>query len=418
MENENEKENIISKIHRNFLCVKTDLVGIQVVRRTIADKLIELKTLHSNMVRENQKEIFVFCLDSFYFQYKLFAMELDAINRNFLMINNRMYCNYYKLGVIVGKYIDETKLSFNTGDVNLHKVVNYSDLEPMKEYKLENICEVHENLVLLIENIYEEISRNQAKYETHKKTQKGGFSISNYTTTLKFETALMGEQAELYVNFMSFYYNSARKHLKRLRCKMDEFFNEIETNISEQHVATVDDLSTMSNMNNDDDDNNPNAKTSDANTNMATRDISKSFDTNKSTGTLTTHSTITMDTIIHTPRSVNDISGITFDENVIETIAEHEIGEQDVSGQDVSGQDVSGQDVSGQDVSGIDVSGIDVSCIDVSGIDVSGQDVSCIDVSGQDVSCIDVSGQDVSGLDVSGLDVSGLDVSGIEQVIA
>ena len=67
----------------------------------ITENLNKLKTTYNNLIKHNSKKIFLFCLDSFYFQYKILNMELENLNRFIILINNRMYGDYYKLYNII-----------------------------------------------------------------------------------------------------------------------------------------------------------------------------------------------------------------------------------------------------------------------------------------------------------------------------
>ena len=47
----------------------------------VKEKLDTLKTNYSNMIQNNKKKIFIFCLDSYYFQYKMLVVEMENINK-------------------------------------------------------------------------------------------------------------------------------------------------------------------------------------------------------------------------------------------------------------------------------------------------------------------------------------------------
>ena len=80
------------------------------------------------MSKSNTKQIFLF-VDSFYFQYKLFAMEYENLNKFNSLIKNRTYCDYYKLYKLITKYINENKEELDI-DLNQSLVPVYKDLEP------------------------------------------------------------------------------------------------------------------------------------------------------------------------------------------------------------------------------------------------------------------------------------------------
>jgi hypothetical protein len=95
--------------------------------------------------------MFVFGLDSFHFQSKLIDIEYDDMKRLFLAINNRMYCEYFKLHKIITDYIYA-----NVTDKKITEFVKsnnypvYKDLEPFREYKFETVLEIHENILNLL----------------------------------------------------------------------------------------------------------------------------------------------------------------------------------------------------------------------------------------------------------------------------
>ena len=87
----------IEKLKTDFENIITLKKEIAKIKSIVSDKLSQLKLQYNELVKSNSKKIFLFCLDSFYFQYKTFAMELEHIDRFRSLMNNRMYCDYYKL---------------------------------------------------------------------------------------------------------------------------------------------------------------------------------------------------------------------------------------------------------------------------------------------------------------------------------
>ena len=157
----------------------------------------------------------MFCLDSFYFQYKTFAMEMENIDRFRILTNNRMYCDYYKLFNIILNYIKEhhaelSKLIKNSrsnedvtmdiNDLELKTFPVYKDLEPFLEYKIEDIKDIHNNILHLINKLYTQYTENDDQIGHYNENQKVGFSISNFLNTLNHENNLLKEQVSLFVN--------------------------------------------------------------------------------------------------------------------------------------------------------------------------------------------------------------------------
>ena len=92
--------------------LKSDFNNIINIRGTVKNifdilqiRIDKLKLFYSEFIKSSQNQMFVFGLDSFHFQSKLIDIEYDDMKRLFLAINNRMYCEYFKLHKIIIEYI-------------------------------------------------------------------------------------------------------------------------------------------------------------------------------------------------------------------------------------------------------------------------------------------------------------------------
>ena len=66
----------IDKLLKNFENIIILNEKIEFESNAMKSKLSKLKDMHSDMSKSNSRQIFLFCLDSFFFQYKTFSMEL------------------------------------------------------------------------------------------------------------------------------------------------------------------------------------------------------------------------------------------------------------------------------------------------------------------------------------------------------
>ena len=94
--------------------LKSDFNDIINIRNTVKNvfdtlqvRIDRLRQIYAEFIKTNKSEMFVFGLDSFHFQSKLIDIEYDDMKRLFLAINNRMYCEYFKLYKIVTEYVYE-----------------------------------------------------------------------------------------------------------------------------------------------------------------------------------------------------------------------------------------------------------------------------------------------------------------------
>ena len=223
----------------NIITLKKEISKIKIV---VSGKLTQLKLVYNELIKSNTKKIFLFCLDSFYFQYKTFAMEMEHIDRYRSLMNNRMYCDYYKLYNIIVSHIKENRSELNITDLELKSYPAYKDLEPFQEYKLEDIKEIHNNILFLINQLYIQSSSKNDNILNYNDNHHIGFSISNFLNTLEYENKLLREQITLYMNYVSFFHVSQRKQLNRLYSRMQDFYKEVEENININKTFSIEDV--------------------------------------------------------------------------------------------------------------------------------------------------------------------------------
>jgi hypothetical protein len=232
----------IEKLRTNFENIITLKKEISKVKMVVSDKLSQLKLVYNDLIKTNNKKIFLFCLDSFYFQYKTFAMEMEHIDRYRALMNNRMYCDYYKLYNLIITHIKDNRADMNITDLEMKSYPAYKDLEPFQEYKLEDIKEIHSNILFLVNQLYGQTLDKTDTIDHYNENHKVGFSISNFLNTLEYENRLLREQVGLYINYVSFFHISQRKQLNRLYLRMQDFYREIDENININRTFSIDDI--------------------------------------------------------------------------------------------------------------------------------------------------------------------------------
>jgi hypothetical protein len=232
----------IDKLKANFDNIITLKREISKIKKVVSEKLNELKKVYNDLIKTNSKKIFLFCLDSFYFQYKTFAMEMEHIDRFRALMNNRMYCDYYKLYGIIMAYIKENREDLDIEELELKSYPAYKDLEPFQEYRIEDIKDIHSNILLLINKLYQKTSVRNDDIEHYNENHRVGFSISNFLNTLDYENRLLREQITLYVNYISFFHISQKKQLNRLFARMQDFYKEVDDNININRTFSINDI--------------------------------------------------------------------------------------------------------------------------------------------------------------------------------
>jgi hypothetical protein len=215
---------------------------ISKVKMVVSTKLSDLKKVYNDLAKTNCKKALLFCLDSFYFQYKTFTLEMEHIDRYRALMNNRMYCDYYKLYNIILDFIKENRTDLEIEEDIVKTYPVYKDLEPFQEYKVDDIKDLHSNILVLINQLYIKTSAKDEDIDHYNENHKVGFSISNFLNTLSYENRLLQEQITLYINYLSFFHISQRKQLNRLHMRMQEFYKEVDDNINVNRTFSIHDI--------------------------------------------------------------------------------------------------------------------------------------------------------------------------------
>ena len=224
---------------QNILLLRNDVTK---TKDTISKKISQLKSIYAELSKNTTKKVLLFSLDSFFFQFKLFSVELENMDKFRILLNNRMYCDYYKLFTLITTYIKDNKEDLNAEKIEFRTFPVYKDLEPFQEYNLDDIKNIHNDIMKHINFLYECYQANEDNIINYNKKTRIGFSISNLLNTLEHENTVLKQQIALYVNYLSFFHISQSKHLKNLLGRLKGFDEEIEENVNGNHTYSVDDV--------------------------------------------------------------------------------------------------------------------------------------------------------------------------------
>lgn len=238
----------IEKLHTDFANIISLKLEISKTREKIKEKLLHLKNTYQDLVKVNTKKLFVFCLDSFFFQYKIFSVEIENIDRFCTLINNRMYCEFYKLYNIIALDINEKRVNVNMDLSTVREFPVYKDLEPFYDYNIDDIKDIHKTIIHILNQMYEQFLHKTENIDNYNDHHRIGFSISNFINTLQYENKQLNDQIMLYINYMSFFQISQRKLLNRIALRINEFYNEVDSNINVNRTFSINDIESQVRM--------------------------------------------------------------------------------------------------------------------------------------------------------------------------
>jgi len=239
----------LTRLQHNFQNIWVLKDEIQKLKQTISVKLNHLKTAYGEMTKKNTKKMYLFCLDTFFFQYKTYSIEMENLDKHRTLLNNRMYCDYYKLYNIITTYMKDNAEELDIEHLDMRTFTPYKDLEPYVEYNLDDIKSLHATILAFIKHLQTRCETNEHSIRNYNAKNKVGFSISNFLNTMEFENLLVKQQISLYLNYLAFFHISQQKHLKRLMVKLQEFDGDIEANLNVDTLCSIDDIDTTESSN-------------------------------------------------------------------------------------------------------------------------------------------------------------------------
>ena len=217
-------------IEKKFEEIKSIRAFIKNTFKTLTEKHIEIKAQYKTYIDANRKCEY---LDSFYFQIKLLDYDYDTTNKLYNYIDNRIYCDYYKLFVIIYNFF---KLNFKTEKSEMilknTKYPIYKDLEPYKIYDFDTINDIHQDIIRLIEYINKIIQQNEDEIKTHQSRLSSGINIDNYIHNLEYHNNIIVNNVNLYKKYLSAYHTYHLSFLSNLNSKLNCIHEQLDNDIN------------------------------------------------------------------------------------------------------------------------------------------------------------------------------------------
>ena len=239
---------IIEPLRTDFLeivCIYSELIE---KRDKVAEKVVGLKERYNELIKQNTQPMFLFCLESLFFQYKILNLEMENYQKSASLIQNRIYGDYYKLYNMMLIQCKENNIdvvnsselcspldvSGNEGhrqasfEVPNNTLPVYKDIDPFFKYRIEDIITVHDKILEII-GIMDKLSiKKTENIQHHRENVVVGFSLRIFIQTLEYEHILIKGQIQLFMDYIQFYHSSQRTYLEKLVKKIVDFTAELE----------------------------------------------------------------------------------------------------------------------------------------------------------------------------------------------
>lgn len=212
----------INKINSNFSFILTTRQDILNVFNNLSNKLIVLKEIYSNLLKTHNQSKDSLGIDSFFFQNALFDTERENMFNIFISIDNRLYCEYYKLYKLIFKFItSEIKDPEFIKKINLKRTFPvYKNLDNSKKYDIKITNELQNTITKIINELhnYNLLCADEIKSDT--KQSDMGLNIDNLINTQIFNNILLREKINMFIRYLNAFHEHHLKYYKRLSLKL------------------------------------------------------------------------------------------------------------------------------------------------------------------------------------------------------
>jgi hypothetical protein len=215
---------------KRFEEIKSIRISIKNTFKMLTEKHTEIKDQYKKYIEANKKSEL---LDSFYFQIKIMDYEYDNTEKLYHMIDNRMYCDYYKLFIIIYNYFkNQFKTEKSEMIIKNSKYPVYKDLDQLKIYDFDTVNDIHQDIIRLIEYITKIIHQNEEEIKSHQLKVSNGLNIDNYIFNLEYRNNLIVNNISLYKKFLSAYHKYHASFLCNLNNKLSLILEQLKNDVN------------------------------------------------------------------------------------------------------------------------------------------------------------------------------------------
>jgi hypothetical protein len=222
----------IPKLKNDFNSILRLRTELHTKRDILTEKIDEIREQYNELIKTNSKKIYLYCLDSLFFQYKILRVELEQFQKTISLIFNRMYGDYYKLYNIIQSQCKENSTNILLSG---ESVLVYKDLDPFAEYSLDDLVLTHKIIIDTLTKLHVLYSSKQDEINDYNTNMRIGFSVTSFISTLSYENKILGEHISLYSDYLSFYHSSQRNYFEKALYKINGFMREIEEDVLTNH---------------------------------------------------------------------------------------------------------------------------------------------------------------------------------------
>ena len=200
----------------------------------IDKKIKQLYDIHNTINKTHNDEIYKFGLDSFHFQTKLIKLDLTHLKGVFCVIDNRIYCEYFKLYNIIALYIgSDAELcgSITTTFID-KKFPTYKDLEPNKVYDIGITSDIYTTIQGIINDMSQYLNDKRSKLDAIENSHvRRGMNVNGLIIEGNYKIRILDEKIKGFKQYVETFNIHHIKYLDELSTKTEMTNNMMNDDI-------------------------------------------------------------------------------------------------------------------------------------------------------------------------------------------
>jgi hypothetical protein len=238
-------ENKINNLKKDFVKIIDATNRVTSVFEKLEVKIANITAFYTDLIEKNKDKMYLFGLDSFRFQIALLDREHYETQIFFKVVNNRIYCEYYKFCKKICEYILETYTEPNL--INISKAINDTDLpsydsvDPVKEYGLCFVLTIHDNIIELLKCLHSHLLNKEHELKDHTTKRTMGLNIDNFVFTFIYNNSVLRDKIRMFLDYMDFFHKMHLKNLTLIEKKLVLMMSEINNDLNLDSREKIDD---------------------------------------------------------------------------------------------------------------------------------------------------------------------------------
>lgn len=218
----------LTKANKGFEEIKTIRSNIESGFNVIHTKLKSLQKIYSNVVSKHKKLDCTLGVDALFFQSELIKKEYNNLQDLYKFINNRIYCEYYKLYNYIKEYIlKEMQCEIAEEIKVLDTFPPYKTLDTTITYDFGNVLKMQSNIINILDKLDKYVNESVVTNNNEKELLQMGLHIDTVIYTQDYMNSILKEKLKMFSFYLKTFNIHHKKHLGRLQTKTDMIVNII-----------------------------------------------------------------------------------------------------------------------------------------------------------------------------------------------